>query len=141
MAKGRSATVTFQNYIPDLLSQLPEEIEKRMLAVAILVEGEVKEVLTGQRTGIWYTVPATTRKWQASAPYESPAVRLGELRRKYRGFTVGQGIYTEGIVASPTIYSKWLEFGTKKMKPRPHLRRAAYNVLSEIEGEFEGFFE
>lgn len=141
MAKGRSTAFTFQNHIPDLLSQLPEEIESRMLAVAILIEGEVKELLTGQKSGRWYTIPATNREWQASAPFESPAVRLGELRRKYRGFTIGQGIYTEGIVASPTIYSKWLEFGTKKIAPRPHLRRAAYNVLSQIEGEFEGFFE
>lgn len=141
MARGRSASVTIQNYIPDLLSQLPEEIESRMLTVALLVEGEVKEILTGQRTGRWYTVPATKKEWQASAPFEAPAVRLGELRRKYRGFTIGEGIYTEGIVASPTIYSKWLEFGTRKMAARPHLRRAAYNVLSQIEGEFEGFFE
>lgn len=141
MARGRSATVTFQNYIPDLLSQFPEEIESRMLEVALLVEGEVKELLSGQKSGRWYTIPSTNREWQASAPYESPAVRLGELRRKYRGFTMGQGIYTEAIVASPTIYSKWLEFGTRKMKPRPHLRRAAYNVLSKMEGEFEGFFE
>jgi len=141
MARGRSATVKFQNYIPDLLSQLPEEIEARMLTVALLIEAEVKEILTGQRTGRWYTIPSTKKEWQASAPFEAPAVRLGDLRRNYRGFTEGEGIYTEGIVASPTIYSKWLEFGTRKMQPRPHLRRAAYNVLSQIEGEFVGIFE
>lgn len=141
MATGRGAKVTFQNNIPDLLTQLPDEVEKRLLATAILIEGEVKEILSGQRSGRIYTVPGTKKTWQASKPFEAPAVRLGELRRKYRAFTIGSGIYAEGIVASPTIYSKWLEFGTSKMAMRPHLRKAAYNVLSKVEDQFVGFFE
>lgn len=141
MAKGRSNRVTVVNLLPDLLAMLPEEVESRMQAVATLIEGEVKEILTGQRRGKWYKVPATNRKYQASLPFEAPAVRLGDLLRDYRGFTIGSGIYTEAIIASPTIYSKWLEFGTKKMAARPHMRRAVYNVLNQIEGTFEGIFE
>ena len=140
MATGRGAQVKFQNNIPDLLTMLPDEVEKRLLATAILIQGEVQELLTGQRAGRTYTVPGTKRTWQASRPFEPPAVRLGELRRKYRAFTIGSGIYAEGIVASPTLYSKWLEYGTSKMASAPHLRKAAYNVLSDIENEFSGFF-
>lgn len=141
MARGRSARVTIQNHLPDLISQLPEEVERKCLTAAILVHGEVIELLSGQKHGRIYKVPATSRTYQASAPFEPPAVRLGELRRKYRYFIEGSGLYAAGIVGSPTIYSKWLEYGTSKVAQRPHLRRAAHNVLSQIQSEFEGFFE
>ena len=141
MARGRRNQVEFINILPDLLAILPDEVESRTQAAATLIEGEVKEILTGQRSGRRYKVPATSRTWQASRPFEPPAVRTGELRRKYRGFVKGSGIYSEGFVGSPTIYSKWLEFGTRKMAARPHLRKAAYNVLRDLKEEFVGIFE
>jgi hypothetical protein len=142
MARGRRNEFNFQNWLPDLLSDYPDEIESKLQAAATLVESEVKELLSGSRSGKRYPVsPGSSTKYSASRPFEPPAVRSGDLRRKYRGTVRGRGMYAEGIVGSPMIYSKWLEFGTRKMAARPHLRKAAYNVLNQIEGEFEGFFE
>jgi hypothetical protein len=142
MARGRGAQVKFQNHLPNLLSLLPKEIESRLQVAATAVEGEVRETLSGSRSGKRYPVyPRSKTMYTASAPFQPPAVRSGELRRKYKGFVQGKGLYAEGIVASPTIYSKWLEFGTSKMAARPHLRKSAYKKLNEIADGFEGFFE
>jgi hypothetical protein len=131
----------FENQLDDLLQMLPEEVEQRMQICASMIEGEVKDLLSGQRAGREYKVPATSKTWKASRPFEPPAVRLGDLRRKYLGFVEGSGIYSEGIVATPVDYAPHLEFGTRKMAQRPHLRKAAYNVLSQLENQFVGFFE
>lgn len=136
----RTAFVSYQNELPDLLSLLPHEIEARLQVAATLIESEVKEILTGQRHGRRYKVPAVNRYWTASNESEAPAVRLGELRRKYIGFVEGSGYYAEGIVASPTLYSKFLEFGTSKMAPRPHLSIAAQNIIPQLPETFANLF-
>jgi hypothetical protein len=140
MARYRGNFTTYQNTLPDLISLLPEEVEQRLQVAATLIESEVKEILTGQRHGRRYKVPATNRYWTASDETEAPAVRLGELRRKYVGFVEGSGYYAEGIVASPTLYSKWLEFGTRRMAPRPHLSIAAANVEPQLPAIFANLF-
>ena len=86
MATGRGAQVTFQNNIPDLLTQLPDEVEKRLLATAILIEGEVKEILSGQRSGRTYTVPGTKKTWQASKPFEAASRAPGRAAQKISCF-------------------------------------------------------
>lgn len=68
----------------------------------------------------------------ASAPGQPPAVDTGRLRSSYT-WQLGQdrkGPFVE--VGTNVKYAPWLEFGTRKMKPRPHLRPAINEVRRQI---------
>lgn len=71
------------------------------------------------KTGRWYTYRG--KSYQASAPGESPANRTGKLAGS-GGYRVRN--YLEMTVFETVEYAKFLEFGTKKMAPRPHVIRA-----------------
>lgn len=58
---------------------------------------------------------------QASAPGEAPANRTGRLARSARFATRN---YQEMRVGETAYYAKFLEEGTRKMAPRPHLVKA-----------------
>lgn len=77
-------------------------------------------------SGNVYKVPGTTQTYyQASAPGEPPASRLGYLRSTIGWFVernqgiLGKGLEIRGTIGSPMPYSPFLEFGTSKMKKRP----------------------
>ena len=74
------------------------------------------------------------RDHQASAPGESPANRTGRLAGSARFATRNHQEMTVGEVAP---YAGFLEDGTKKMAPRPHLIKAVNanhrNAVKELE--------
>ncbi len=93
---------------------------------AVFLKGKIKEKLSGDRSGRAYYVSGTRKLYTASAPGEPPAVRLGDLRnaishktnkKKLEGF-VGPKLLGE---SPDKQYPLWLEFGTKKMSPRPFM--------------------
>lgn len=98
-------------------------------------KGVVKE-LRGSRSGRVYKVPGTQREYTASAPGESPASRLGDLRTSYK-FIVKK---SEALIGTPLHYAVDLEHGTRKMAPRPHLQKAfnknRQRILSHLRGEW-----
>lgn len=61
------------------------------------------------------------RAHQASAPGESPANRTGRLARS-GDYKVRS--YQEMVVGETAEYAGFLEYGTRKMAPRPHIIRA-----------------
>ena len=71
------------------------------------------------KTGRWYTYRG--RRYQASAPGQSPANRSGRLA-KSGGYRVRS--YYELKIYETAPYAGYLEFGTRKMAPRPHIIRA-----------------
>lgn len=71
------------------------------------------------KTGRWYTYRG--RRYQASAPGQSPANRSGRLA-KSGGYRVRN--YYELKIYETAPYAGYLEFGTRKMAPRPHIIRA-----------------
>lgn len=117
---------------------LPEKFEQAILKSTITVNNNVKRILTGTRSGRVYKVPATKVKWQASAPMEAPAIRLGDLRQKYNYKVKKQGFKAIGYVGNPLKYAPMLEYGTQKMAPRPHLKKAFLESKSEIFKNFQG---
>lgn len=119
-----------------LTKQIESQIEKRMMTAAMIVTGEVKRLLAGPRSGRFYRVPGTKRTYRASAPGEAPAVRLGALRQKYEFGVEGKGVNAVGVVGNPLKYAVYLEKGTHKMAPRPHLSVAFRNTQKQIEQLF-----
>jgi hypothetical protein len=76
-------------------------------------------IRNGPRTGRVYTFRG--RKHQASAPGEVPANRTGRLANSVDYEATGHHTMVFGERAE---YAGWLETGTKKMAPRPHLQVA-----------------
>ncbi len=93
---------------------------------SIFLKGKIKETLTGNRSGLVYRVPGTKKNYTASAPGEAPASRTGTLRNAI-SHAVNKAKLT--AVVGPRLLGKnpdkqypfWLEFGTKKMAPRPYM--------------------
>jgi len=84
------------------------------------VEKEAKKsVQRGSPSGIVYQRYNPKRTHQASAPGQPPASDTGflanNIKRKMDNDNMG------GEVGSRSTYSKFLEFGTSKMLPRPYM--------------------
>ena len=124
--------------MPQLTKMLPEKFEQAILKSTITVNNNVKKILTGTRSGHTYTVPATRRQYVASAPMEAPAIRLGDLRQKYNYKVLRHGFNAIGYVGNPLKYAPMLEYGTSKMAPRPHLKKAFLESKSQIFKNFQG---
>jgi len=129
--------INFTNDISKLSKQMEKEFEKRMLKASMRVHRELGTVLSGQRTGILYKVPGTKRMYRASKVGEPPASRLGHLRTSYKYLVKGEGSKAEGYVGSPLPYSHYLEYGTAKMAPRPHLKVAFQQSKEEVQNLFK----
>ena len=110
------------NRIPGFKKRFKQGTRENLLEATMQWHaGVISDQLTGNRTGRTYVVPATKKTYKASAPGEAPASRTGILRTGYRFRLVNhKGTYT-GEVGSPEEYALWLEKGTSKMAPRPHL--------------------
>jgi hypothetical protein len=136
-----------KNQLPNITKMLAENFEKAILKSSITINNNVKKTLTGTRSGYTYNIPGTGRvvnkqkelpngrifyyrklegatTWIASAPYEAPAVRLGHLRASYNYQVLKRGFEATGYVGTPIEYSVYLEYGTSRIHPRPHLKVA-----------------
>jgi HK97 gp10 family phage protein len=98
---------------------------------------EIKTSLVGPGTGRIYRRYNPFRIHQASAPGLPPATDLGRLTNSYylvaiRSSKARQRIEIE--VGSNLEYSVYLELGTRKMKPRPHVRPAGRRTAAKVPG-------
>lgn len=84
----------------------------------------VKNLSSGGAGGRSYRVPGTQKNYTASAPGQFPAKRTGALATSYRHRVAGPKFMERAEVGTPVPYAPHLEFGTRKMKPRPHLKRS-----------------
>lgn len=78
----------------------------------------VQVLLTGPKSG----------PGGASLPGEPPGEITGHLKRSYQYKMEGEGV----VIYSDAEYAAYLEFGTSKMDPRPHLRPAVASMLPNI---------
>ena len=116
-----------------ILDKLTEAaLEHAWKESGITVTNRLRYILSnGPRTGRVYTIRG--RKHQASAPGEAPARLTGKLIQSvdyevtgHHTLEVGEHVLEDGPIAG------WLEFGTKKMAPRPHLKVAVEQTQSEV---------
>jgi HK97 gp10 family phage protein len=126
------------NNMGKVKKDLENALHAAMLKSAIDLRNAVLVKLSGARTGKMYRVPATARMYRASAAGEPPASRLGHLRASYKYLVTGKGVNSEGVVGSDLDYSHYLEYGTAKIKPRPHLKPAFQESKNKIQKHFEG---
>lgn len=104
------------------LQKVPARVAAGVLnglqALSLLMQNTARrEIQTGSKTGRVYTRRSV--RHQASAPGEYPATDTGFLVSSVIGEVLRDTF--EAVLSSGVIYAKWLEFGTKKMAPRPFL--------------------
>ena len=98
---------------------------KELIAHAVFksvadVEKEAKQsIQRGAKAGVVYKRYNPRRTHKASAPGQPPASDTGFLVSNIKRFIDGDGL--GGEVRSRAFYSKFLEFGTSKMLPRPFM--------------------
>lgn len=85
-------------------------------------QGRIYTTYFYQRNGKLYAWPARDKPHRASAPGSPPAVDTGRLRASYGHKVTRTPAGGELQIGTGDEKAKWLEFGTSKMEPRPHLR-------------------
>ena len=103
---------------------------RKMLRAGIrVIEQNTKNLLEGQRSGRIYRLRGG-KEHQASAPGESPAVDIGNLKSSLRVLEVTDDSASFGTGVE---YAAHLEFGTRNMAARPYMRPGAENSHDEVE--------
>ncbi len=156
MAAGRTLTASFPAPTADLAYQ-----------IGMLVLRNIREILSGKRSGRWYPMPGNinyektslnkaknyevkyigaSRKddiigasYQASAPGEPPAPRTGRLRQSF--FLTVQPVHGafSAVIRTNVYYADDLEYGTERLDPRPFFRPAVQKAIPEIQKLFVGY--
>jgi len=104
-------------------------------AAAIRVDRHIKRIIGGSGGAAGTRSGATARERGRSAPWTPPFRQTGHLLRSIgwerNGWLrrrVGSGIGGKSGVG----YAMWLEFGTRRMFPRPFLRRGLYESAGAV---------
>lgn len=110
--------INLERRMDELFLVISAELRERAVEGSLVLHGAAMQVLRGRRTGRWYRIPGTKRRYRASAPGEPPAVRTGAFRQSW---------FTAPLEGKPAIetfkrdLAEWLEKGTRKMEPRPYV--------------------
>ena len=97
--------------------------------------GVRKRIKEKPKTGRRYRIKGRRRRHRASAPGEDPANLSGKLRKSV-GFQIRDNDMEFGYRDSVN-YGKFLEVGTRKMKPRPALTKQVNASTKNSRGHFE----
>lgn len=113
--------------MPDTAAKAADNIRKVLRAGRAGIPRDLDEIgslLTNALT-VELSTPGRGRLYgrhRASAPGDPPAPDTGRLRASYGFTTARTGAGGELTVGTGDKKAKWLEFGTSRMRPRPHLR-------------------
>lgn len=110
-----------------VMGQLLDAAEKRAYRIAILQRNHIVKSMAGPRSGKWYTVPGTSRRYQASAPGEYPAVRTGFLRADVKFKVVRDNLGVYAFVGADVYYAGYVE------NMRPWLQRSFEEIQPQVE--------
>lgn len=106
------------------LAGLAEEVRSQVLATVeagarLVLNDANRSIANGPKTGRVYA--RGNIQHQASAPGEPPATDTGRLIASGRSTAEIRGDTARGLVEYTADYAAYLEFGTRKMSPRPYL--------------------
>ena len=115
------------------LEKVKEDLENNMQEVLLgggqLIRGEaIRSIQSGAKSGKTYKRYNPTRTHKASAPGEAPASDTGFLVSNIRVKEQKDVVQ----VRSEASYSKFLEYGTSKMLPRPFMFPASEKSKPKI---------
>lgn len=115
-----------------------EQIARAVERAALVAESEMKRSMTGPKSGREYNRGRTRnrRPHRASAPGEPPAVDSGTLLNSIS--TLPGGTEFEAVVTVGAEYGAYLEFGTRRMDPRPYVRPALEKARRALENDILG---
>lgn len=130
--------VDFSKVAKELVRRVGHEAKSRGVRIANALRNAELEVLRGQRSGRLYHRPGSSRRYRASAPGESPAVRSGSLRRSWMPEVSAESSSGRGIEVKPAIttnlpYAPILQDGGKKMAARPYKEKIITRAQPNIE--------
>lgn len=113
-------TAAVQDALRRFGQKAEDELQKAVTATAFNVNQDIKKAIQGPpKTGRSYQ--RGTKTHQASAPGEAPATDTGAL---VNSIAFRQETKLTSIVWSRLKYAYWLEYGTRKIEPRPSWRPA-----------------
>lgn len=129
-------TITIQNQ-QALRDKFGKLITFAGSAVDIALERAARKV-QAEAISLIKTTSKTGHKWKnlpnkSSAPGEPPATQSGKLATDVLYWKTGNQ-WKVGVKngAESSAYASYLEYGTERMKPRPFMRPAFWNVETEI---------
>ena len=112
-----------------LQNGLDKELTNVLRGGGQLIRGEaIRSIQTGPKSGRTYEKYNPRRTHKASAPGQEPASDTGNLVSQIMSVADGKNT----LVESRAEYSKFLEFGTSKMLPRPFLFPASEKSTKKI---------
>lgn len=121
-------TVTFSDAA--IRGAIRRAVAQGVVAAAEAVRSEaVSLILDSAKTGRVYHRRSVDH--QASAPGEPPASDTGRLVSSIRTNYRNGGLVA--TISASTAYAAYLEYGTRKMAPRPFMRPALANKREEVE--------
>jgi phage gpG-like protein len=112
---------------PEAKRRIEHEMSNRMAVACRLVMNHAKELLSVSGTG---GTPGSKRNYGSnpSAPGEPPHKQYGRLRASVATEVEGM----RGRVGTNVDYGRYLEQGTRKMAPRPWLKRSLDETKADI---------
>lgn len=108
------------NNLDKIARRLPEATDAVIRKTAFDIAAYAKDLMSGPRHGRIYGTH------QASAPGEPPAVDTGNLKNSIGVELVAKA---KAIVFAAAEYASSLEFGTRRIAPRPFMRPAVEKIL------------
>lgn len=115
--------VVMKSQIPEQTGRIVGKLYAKLAAEALTLEGDLKRILTGQRTGKLYRSSRTGKLHTASRPGEPPAVDTGHLRGSIHTQQPPPALNIQKVLI-PAEYAAYLEYGTRRMAPRPYVHPA-----------------
>ena len=132
--------------IATTLKGVQKEVSQRAYRASNELRNAELYVLRGQRSGKKYRVPGTRRKYTASAPGESPAVRTGVFRLSWgtHVHVEKNGTHFRAVSAIESkeraggrLLGEMLENGTGRIAPRPYKQKVIDRALPKIQAIYQ----
>lgn len=112
------------NHFGQIRLGMEDRLSKVVRAAGFNINERIQRNFRGPKSGRWYG------GHRASAPGEAPAIDTGAYASSIRVEALDP---FHAIVATNSEQGPYLEFGTRRMEPRPHFSPAAREERPEFE--------